>query len=407
MNSTMKLVKKPRVLVLLGCYLPGFRSGGPVRTISSMVEALSAHFEFHIVTLNHDSGSDVPYDSVKTGAWNQVGSARVYYVPKWSLKIIRTIAEEVNPDVIYLNGFFATSTLFGLIARKLKMLPRAPLVLATRGDLAGGALGLKSSKKQTFMFFARKLGLYDELLWHASSVREKREMVEQLNDFGVVEDSVHVASDLGQGYAEIVNTPKQKAPGEAHFVTVSRVTRMKNLSFTLDRLSELEGRISLEIFGPIEDQELWAECGQKIRELPPSVAVQYRGELEPSSVVSEMSKRHFFILPTLGENYGHVIIEGAAAGCPLVISNRTQWLSLSQKGIGWDIPLDDLSRWKNVLQECVDMTDERYRRMSEAAKEFGRAVMNSPENLDANIELFRRAAGEVATHNLRMSGAAR
>ena len=51
---------------------------------------------------------------------------------------------------------------------------------------------------------------------------------------------------------------------------------------------------------------------------------------------------HFFILPTLGENFGHVFIEALAAGCPLIISNRTPWLELEKKGIGWDIPLENL-----------------------------------------------------------------
>jgi glycosyltransferase involved in cell wall biosynthesis len=120
-----------------------------------------------------------------------------------------------------------------------------------------------------------------------------------------------------------------------------------------------------------------------------------------------MSKRHFFILPTLGENYGHVIIEGAVAGCPLIISDRTQWVRLLQKGAGWDIPLDDLSQWKSVVQGCIDMTDETYRRMSQGAKEFGRAVMNNRENLNANIGLFQRATNSAVKQDLRMSGAAR
>ena len=124
--------------MLLGCYLPGFRSGGPVRTISCMVEALAPYFDFRIVTLNHDSGSTEIYDSVKTHAWNQVGSAQVYYVPGWSVSLVQRIAKEVEPDLIYLNGFIATTSIYGLLARNLGKLPNVPFILATRGDLAGG-----------------------------------------------------------------------------------------------------------------------------------------------------------------------------------------------------------------------------------------------------------------------------
>ena len=126
-------VAKPKILVVLGCYLPGFRSGGPVRTISCMVEALAPHFDFRIATLHHDSGTTEIYDSVKTSAWNRVGSAQVYYIPKWSLTLVQKIAKEVRPDLIYMNGFFATSSVLGLLARKLRMLPSVPIILATRG----------------------------------------------------------------------------------------------------------------------------------------------------------------------------------------------------------------------------------------------------------------------------------
>jgi glycosyltransferase involved in cell wall biosynthesis len=387
-------VAKPKILVLLGCYLPGFRSGGPVRTISCMVEALAPHFDFRIVTLNHDSGTTEIYDLVKTGSWNRVGSAEVYYIPKWSLSLVQKIAKEVRPDLIYLNGFFATSSIHGLLARKLGMLPSAPIILATRGDLAGGALGLKTPKKRAFMSMARWFSLYRDLHWHASSEREKSEMLAQLLPFGVTAEKIKVAPDLGSGYVPTPSNRSPKLPGAARFVTLSRITRMKNLPFTLDLLSELNGDISLDIFGPIEDQKLWSECESRIAALRPTVTVNYHGAVAPERVLEEMFQRHFFILPTLGENYGHVIIEAASSGCPVVISDRTQWTGLDQKNVGWDISLEDRERWKSVLQSCIDMSSEQYESMAESASRFGQAVMNSHENLQANVDLFRRAIQE-------------
>lgn len=382
---------KPTVLVLLGCYLPGFRSGGPVRTISCMVEALAPYFNFRIVTLNHDSGSNEIYDSVRTHDWNQVGGAQVYYIPKWSISLVKRIAAETNPDLIYLNGFFATSSLFGLLARRLGMLPDVPFVLATRGDLAGGALGLKTPKKRLYMAFARLLGIYADLQWHASSAREKTEMLAQLSNFGVRDEDITIAPDLGLAYETTKMSRAEKLPGQVNFVTLSRITRMKNLVFTLDRLAELRGAISFDIFGPIEDAELWSECEKKIESLPANVIVNYRGAVSPERVMQEMSERHFFVLPTLGENYGHVIIEAAAAGCPLVISDRTQWTGLEQKHAGWDVSLEDKVRWHSVLQGCVDMSSTQYESMAESARRFGQAVMENRGNLEANVDLFRRA----------------
>ena len=363
-----------------------------MRTISCMVEALAPYFDFYIVTLNRDSGSGEPYTTVQTGTWNAVGMAQVFYTPRFTLSEMRRLADELRPDAIYFNGFFSTSSVLGMVKRRLGGFRGVPVILAARGDLAGGALGLKSAKKRLYIRLANTLGLYQNLLWHASSEREKAEMLRELDAFDVSEKQIHVAPDLGFGYEQLraAGSPK-KIPGEAAFVTVGRITRMKNLPFTIDRLGELKGKMSLDIFGPLEDRELWAECETKIKTLPGNVAVRYHGAIDPASVIGELATRHFFILPTLGENYGHVIIEGASAGCPVVISNRTQWLGLAEKKVGWDVPLEDIDQWRTVMQGCVDMDDEQFRMMSSRVAEFGRSVMNSVTNLNANIALFRRA----------------
>ena len=385
------LSPRPKILVFLGRYLPGFNSGGPVRTISSMVEALAPHFDFYIVTLNRDSGSRERYTTVRTGAWNTVGMAQVFYTSRFTIGEMRRLANEVVPDAVYLNGFFSTSSILGLTGRRFGRFGDLPFVLATRGDLAGGALGIKANKKRAYMKLARGVGLYRNLLWHASSEREKQEILGQLASYGVEADRVHVAPDLGVGYLAEEKARPKKIAGAAQFVTVGRMTRMKNLPFTIQRLGELRGAVSLDIFGPLEDRELWAECEKSIRSLPPNVTVRNHGAIDPARVIGELATRHFFILPTLGENYGHVIIEAAAAGCPVVISDRTQWVGLAEKGIGWELPLDSTERWRAVLQECVEMEEGRYQTMSKGAAEFGRSVMNSTANLKANVELFRRA----------------
>ena len=360
-----------------------------------MVEALAPHFDFRLVTLNYDSGSRDVYTSVRTGEWNSVGSGQVYYVRGWSPALIERMVRQEKPDALYLNGFFSTSSVYALVARRAKKLPPVPVVLATRGDLAAGALGLKSFKKRAYMNAARMTGIYSGLLWHASSEREKMEMLRGLEPFGVTAEMIHVAPDLGFGYGAQDFQKPEKRVGGARFVTLSRIVRMKNPLFTLDRLAELQGEVSLDIFGPLEDRELWKECERKIATLPPNVKVRFAGPLEPGRVLGELSQRHFFILPTLGENYGHAIVEGAGAGCPVVISDRTQWLGLEEQGVGWDISLDDVPQWQKVLQGCVDMPEQEYRPISRKAGEFGRSVMNSTSNLEANVELFWRAVGRA------------
>jgi hypothetical protein len=47
---------RPVVLVLMEFYLPGYKSGGPLRAISGLTEALGDEFDFMIITSDRDVG---------------------------------------------------------------------------------------------------------------------------------------------------------------------------------------------------------------------------------------------------------------------------------------------------------------------------------------------------------------
>ena len=72
---------RTRILVLTSCYLPGYKAGGPVRSISGMIQSLGDEFEFRVLTLDHDLGDRQPYPGVVRGAWTPVGKAQVMYLP--------------------------------------------------------------------------------------------------------------------------------------------------------------------------------------------------------------------------------------------------------------------------------------------------------------------------------------
>ena len=45
-------------------YLPGYKSGGPVRTIVNLVDHLGDDIDFRIVTSDRDALEDAPYANV-------------------------------------------------------------------------------------------------------------------------------------------------------------------------------------------------------------------------------------------------------------------------------------------------------------------------------------------------------
>ena len=83
--------------MFVGYYLPGFKSGGPVRTISNMVEWLGDEFDFKIITSNCDLGDTKPYP--KQGLLD----AEVLYVSQrdMTFKNLRRYIFGINPNLIY------------------------------------------------------------------------------------------------------------------------------------------------------------------------------------------------------------------------------------------------------------------------------------------------------------------
>src|SRR5690606_22656373 len=96
-----------------------------------------------------------------------------------------------------------------------------------------------------------------------------------------------------------------------------------------------------------------------------------------------------FLFPTLGENFGHVILEALTAGCPVLISDRTPWRNLKQMEVGWDIPLEQPALFERALAECVEMGDAAHRHMSVRAESYARARMEDQMVIEQNRSLLR------------------
>ena len=71
----------------------------------------------------------------------------------------------------------------------------------------------------------------------------------------------------------------------------------------------------------------------------PKRSGKYMGIVKHERVGEVFAEHDLFLLPSLGENYSHVTCEALSAGCPVLISDRTPWRNLQQKGVGWDVPL--------------------------------------------------------------------
>ena len=401
-----------RVLVFVPHYLPGEKAGGPARSIANLVEVLGDEYQFWIVTSEHDLGVSTRYESIRPGEWMTVGKARVRYVADSELTWagVRALLTETYYDVLYLNGVLSDRfSIIPMVLRKLRLVPRHPVVIASRGEFAPGALALKFFKKRLFLTIARLTGFYRQpmMIWQASTSAEEadiRRVFQGSNRTAPTSiapnllqhramPKVLTAVDMAtRSMTEPIGQPARKSLGELNAVFLSRISPMKNLLGLLKALRTVRGNVSLSVFGPIEDRAYWDACVATIRELPANVQVNYRGVVPNRLVGSTLCQYDLFVLPTLGENFGHVIAEALIAGCPVVTTDATPWREIETCGAGTIVQGSAPEAVGSAIQRYVDMDEQTLRRISRAAKALGERRATDPEAVAQNRALFVNAA---------------
>jgi glycosyltransferase involved in cell wall biosynthesis len=146
--------------------------------------------------------------------------------------------------------------------------------------------------------------------------------------------------------------------------------------------------IQLDIYGPIDGPSFWKDCQRVMRTLPKHVTANYRGVLNHSQVNETLSQHHFLILPTLGESFGHAIVEALSAGCPVIISDRTPWKNLVSQKVGWDIPLEESEKFAQVIRYCASMDQGEYDSWSKSAFDYAHHFLNDPAIIRQSRKLF-------------------
>lgn len=384
---------RPVILTLADYYLPGYKAGGPVTTLANMVSRLGDDFQFKLITRDHDLGETTPYQDVAINQWNHVGDADVCYLSggRRGRECLKDILIHYDYDLLYVNSFFsARFSIHPLLLRLRNRIPDRPVILAPRGEFAPGALMLKKKKKTAFRHVSKWMQLHREIHWQASSEFEKSDIHRVVGE----DASVQIAPDLVAPFSplDFCSGASVKRAGHLRLLFLSRICKTKNLLVSIKALNQVQGKVEFNIVGPIEDNGYWEQCRQAIEECPENITVRYVGVVPPKQVPDVMRGHDLFILPTLGENFGHVIVESLSQGCPVLISDRTKWKDLEAEEAGWEIPLEQPGAIGEILQNCIDMGHGQYLRLRKGARSYAENHAGRDEcTLNENRNLFYSA----------------
>jgi glycosyltransferase involved in cell wall biosynthesis len=401
-----------KILVLCDYFDPAYLAGGPIKSIQNLVlSELAAEMRFFVVSRDRDIGVSDGFNGIPTGRWLPYGEGFVMYVrPKMSslFGAIRE-ARRQEYDVIYLNSVFSIwFSIIILLLRWTGTISNTRLVLAPRGELSRAALRIKPRRKRLYLSMARMMNLYRSVTWHASTELEAGDVQATFGNTSVIESVVplpRIASNENVGVLRVLTAadlvkytfiPRQtKADGPGRGIRVaflSRICKMKNLEVAIAAViraaEELDCPLVFDIYGPAEDRDYWARCQKMIQENRSKAVITYFGPVLPDDVATTMAAYHVFLLPTQGENFGHVIAEALSAGCIVLTSTHTPWSAIEEYGCGYCAPSNTPREYSEFLVKLYNSDLEEIDEKCRLAQNFFLSKWDKEAELHRYRKLF-------------------
>ncbi len=342
--------------------------------VTNLVYGLRDEFDFHVVTRDRDLGERTPFAEASSKSWTKIDGISIRYLKpaEQNIATVSRLLRDSAYELIHLNSVVSPS--FGIYPLFLNRFYNIPLLISPHGELSPDALEKKRLRKELYLRVAKIGSLFRDAHWHGASPQEAKDIARVLG-----EGTDITIVPLFPPCAPIVETtaPK-KVSGALRVVFLARIDRMKNLDLAINIVGSITGA-TLDIYGPISQPDYWKECQGYIAASPRREAFTYRGSIPPSEVMATLSQYDLLLQPSQSENFGYAILESLAAGCPVLISDRTSWRGLERAQVGFDLPLEDIGGFQKALKHMRDLSEGEYSHWRKQARSYATAhISGSP-----------------------------
>ena len=374
---------KRKLCIFIGGYLPAKRYGGPVTSISNLVDNLGDDLDIYIVSHDHDRGDLRRLDGIQYG-WNKVGKAQVIYINEKDFKVDNfvNILNEIKVDVIYLSSVFYYQMNFPAIkaAKSLGI----PIILAPRGELSDNALHIGALKKKLYFKYVNFKGAFKDISFQATADEEFSNIVKR---FGIKKKKVYLLPNLAS--VSVNKSVINKESGSLRVLTLSRILPNKNTLYSIKLIKKLQGNIVFDIYGPIEDENYWNMCLEEMKNVPGNIKISYRGALDLIESKKIYLKYDCLLLPTEFENYCQVIAESLLHDCPIIISRgTTPWDDVSDFKAGDAIKIGEDDNYINALEKVINMDTESYSELVQNVRQYVNYKIDNEGFKNKYLEMF-------------------
>lgn len=330
------------------------RSGGPTRSVKGICRALAK------------SGMDVTL---------LVLCGRHKFDNPCGVKVVYGKMAEVREyDLVHLQG------LWSLKLHRVALACRRSgvrYVISPRGMLDPWALGVKKWKKRLALFLYQKRDLKQASAFHVTATLEAR----SVRALGLVQNVIIAPN--GVDLPEVM--PPKTRVGKKTALFLSRLHPGKGLLILAEAWAKVRPKDwMMKVVGP-DSYGHKAEVIAKIRALGIENDWQFVDELNDCEKWKAYRTADLLVHPSVSENFGVTIVEGLAAGLPVIATKGTPWQDLASARCGWWIEQGP-EALAAALSEAMSLSDEELRRMGMR----GVALVNTKYTWDSIVAMLRQ-----------------
>ena len=305
----------------MASYLPATRYGGTIWSVHGLCKALSARgHDVHVFTtsVDGDRDSDVPHgrpvdvDGVSVWYFRSSRGRRIYWAPEMAAALDEQIGDYavVHTHAIFLWPLWA--------AARAAYRAHVPYVVSPRGMLERDLVSRKSPLlKATWIAAIERHNLERAAAIHVTSIRE----ADEATAFGLrlpclreIPNGVDLPANGSQPSSAVTAI----VSGEPYVLFLGRLNWKKGLDRLVAALSRVRGA-RLVVAGNDDEgyrptiEALASRAGVANR-------VTFMGPVYGADKTALLGHAQVLVLPSYSENFGNVVLEAMAAGCPVIVT---------------------------------------------------------------------------------------
>lgn len=314
-----------RILHVTPTYLPATRYGGPIYSVHGLARAqVALGHKVNVVCTSVDGPNDsdvvheslVDMDGVGVHYYRSRFGRRTYYSGGMRRAMRQAVAAA---DIVHLHSVFLWPT---LCAARAAMAMKIPYVVSPRGMLVADLIADRGKlrKKMWLALFERRT-LAHAAWVHVTSLREEQayrelglpshHLVRVSNgvDAPDCDDLPHASSNL------LASLP------DRYVLYLGRLSWKKRIDCLISAMVDVPPDLHLVVAGP-DDESLLPKLQQFACEHGVSRRIHWVGQVDSDLRWHLLCRASSLVLISSNENFGNVVAEAMAVGCPVVVSGQ-------------------------------------------------------------------------------------